>query len=246
VTAGATRTTFVLVHGNAGSFDTWERVQEALPSTAIALPGFGMMADELHAAVIDSFDLSGFVGWVVNGVSDSDGPFVLAGNGIGSLLCGRAALRLGDAVRGVVMTGPVGLPGGHESLGWLARRRAGATFLRFAGRTFGRGKFLRDQLAHPERDPEAAEILLDALRHARGFHLLARLNRPETLAGLRDLRCPVTVLWGDRDGVLPVTRAEEFMTHLPPHARLEIVPDAGHALPLERPDVVARALRDLE
>lgn len=246
MTDRAARPTFVLVHGNAGSSAVWGRVQDRLEAPAVPavdLPGYGRAGADVSWTADGA---AAFVGYLLEVVRFSGGPVVLAGNGIGSILCGHAALRLGDACRGIVMTGPVGLPGGHGSLGWLARHRAGAALLRFAGCTFGRRKFLRDQLAHPDRDPEAARTLLDALRQARGFHLLARLNRPELLEGLRELRCPVTVLWGDRDGVLPVTHTQEFMTYLPPHARLEVIPDAGHALPLERPEVVVRALRDLE
>ena len=226
----------LLVHGTVGSAAIWSRVVAKLApgtTTALDLPGFGANTSILHDPV------EVVVGRV-------DGACILVGNGVGSLIAARAALDLRESVRALVLTGPVGIgDAGHARLAWLSHHRAGAALLRIAGRSFGRRKFLSDQLADPDADPDAAAILLDALRRARGFHVLARLNRPESLEGLRDLRCPVTVLWGDRDGVLPVTRADEFMTHLPPHARLEIVPGAGHALPLERPDLVARAIAEL-
>lgn len=241
----------LLVHGNAGCSAVWHLTDYLLIDTEPCvldidrpdLPGFGESEED---APPDADPLGGYVAWLARRTEEAGAtPFAAAGNGTGALLCAHLALRRPEHVTGIVMTGPVGLRGGHERLGWLARARSGAALLRLTGRTLGRRRFLADQLARPSCDHRARAILLDALRRARGFHLLARLNRPESLAGLRALACPVTVLWGERDGVLPVTRAEEFMTYLPPHARLEVVPRAGHALPLERPDVVARAIADI-
>lgn len=213
----------VLWHGAAGGPRIWERVVAALT------PGVSCVVVDLHASVSEPLG----------------GGHVVAGNGVGALLAGRAALRH-PAVGGVVMAGPVGLAGaGHARLRWLSTHRPGAALLRLAATTVLRRRFLRDHLADPDADPGAAAVLVASFRAARAFHRLARLNRPESLAGLRGLRCPVTVLWGERDGVLPVTRADEFMTFLPAHARLEIVPGAGHALPLERPDLVARTILGL-
>jgi pimeloyl-ACP methyl ester carboxylesterase len=54
---------------------------------------------------------------------------------------------------------------------------------------------------------------------------------------------PTMIIWGDRDGVIPVTHA--YAAHeLMPGSRLEIVEGAGHFLPIERPDLVASLLDD--
>jgi pyruvate dehydrogenase E2 component (dihydrolipoamide acetyltransferase) len=209
---------------------------------AIDLPGFG---DAWFVPAPEEDPVAGYTDLVAREAERLGGPVVLAGNGAGCLLCGRAALRLGPVVRGVVMTGPVGLDGGHARLGRLSRTRAGAALVRWAGISpFGRGKFLRDQLARPAADDEAARILREALVRARGFRHLARVNRPESLAGLAELACPVRILWGDADGVLPVTHAKDFAARIG-RATLEIVPGAAHALPLERPDLVAAAIAAL-
>ncbi|MEY2454266.1 MAG: hypothetical protein QOD92_3840 [Acidimicrobiaceae bacterium] len=54
---------------------------------------------------------------------------------------------------------------------------------------------------------------------------------------------PTLIIWGDRDGVIPVTHG--YAAHeLMPQSRLEIIEGAGHFVPFERPDVVAGLLRD--
>jgi pimeloyl-ACP methyl ester carboxylesterase len=54
---------------------------------------------------------------------------------------------------------------------------------------------------------------------------------------------PTMIVWGDRDGVIPVTHAHAAH-ELMPGSRLEIIEGAGHFLPIEQPDVVAAILDD--
>lgn len=54
---------------------------------------------------------------------------------------------------------------------------------------------------------------------------------------------PTMIVWGDRDAVIPA-RHGEVAHELIPGSRLEMVPGAGHFLPLERPELLDRLLRD--
>jgi pimeloyl-ACP methyl ester carboxylesterase len=54
---------------------------------------------------------------------------------------------------------------------------------------------------------------------------------------------PALLVWGKEDRLVPLVYADEFARRLP-GARVETVSDAGHAPHLERPDVVARLVRD--
>lgn len=54
---------------------------------------------------------------------------------------------------------------------------------------------------------------------------------------------PTLIVWGERDAVIPVSHAHEAHA-LMPGSRLEVVPGAGHFLPLERPELLDRLLRD--
>jgi pimeloyl-ACP methyl ester carboxylesterase len=54
---------------------------------------------------------------------------------------------------------------------------------------------------------------------------------------------PTLIVWGDRDGVIPVEHA--YSAHeLLPDSRLEIVEGAGHFLPFEQPELLELLLRD--
>jgi pimeloyl-ACP methyl ester carboxylesterase len=54
---------------------------------------------------------------------------------------------------------------------------------------------------------------------------------------------PTMIVWGTRDAVIPVEHAQ--VAHdLMPGSRLELVDGAGHFLPIERPELLDRLLRD--
>jgi pimeloyl-ACP methyl ester carboxylesterase len=66
-------------------------------------------------------------------------------------------------------------------------------------------------------------------------------NRPDSRPGLSAIRCPVLVLVGDSDGLVPVARSEEIVAAIP-GSSLVVVPECGHLSTLERPEAVNRAL----
>ncbi len=72
----------------------------------------------------------------------------------------------------------------------------------------------------------------------------AIMGRQDHRAMLAQLPMPVRVMVGQQDRVTPPALSEALAA-LIPQARLEIVEDAGHMIPREQPQAVARALRDL-
>lgn len=58
---------------------------------------------------------------------------------------------------------------------------------------------------------------------------------------LEQLRLPVQLLCGEHDRVTPPARSQE-LAHWIPGARLDVVPGAGHMLPLEQAQAVVKAL----
>jgi pimeloyl-ACP methyl ester carboxylesterase len=54
---------------------------------------------------------------------------------------------------------------------------------------------------------------------------------------------PTLIVWGDRDAVIPVDHAH-IAHELMPDSHLEIVEDAGHFLPFEQPETLEALLRD--
>lgn len=59
----------------------------------------------------------------------------------------------------------------------------------------------------------------------------------ETLAG-----APVLILSGEADAIIPAADAQR-MHELAPASRVEIIPGAGHMVPVEKPAELAASLR---
>ncbi|WP_028035267.1 alpha/beta fold hydrolase [Chelativorans sp. J32] len=71
----------------------------------------------------------------------------------------------------------------------------------------------------------------------------ALLDRPDARPSLQDIRCPTLLLVGRQDAWSPLAQHEEMQSLLP-HARLEVIEDAGHFAPIERPEAVGAALEN--
>jgi pimeloyl-ACP methyl ester carboxylesterase len=67
---------------------------------------------------------------------------------------------------------------------------------------------------------------------------------PRLLGRLAEVACPTTVLWGERDALIPLTHGRLLAAGIP-GARLVVVAGAGHLLALEHPEVVVDAVRAL-
>ncbi|MCG6904729.1 MAG: alpha/beta hydrolase [Rhodobacter sp.] len=67
-------------------------------------------------------------------------------------------------------------------------------------------------------------------------------RRPDQQSTLRKSKTPALIVCGEHDTLCPIRR-HEFMAHLMPNARLEIIDDAGHLPPLEQPGRVTDLLR---
>ncbi len=89
-------------------------------------------------------------------------------------------------------------------------------------------------------------VLEMALRVGPGAFLeqLALLrSRSDSRPLLTDYNGPLTLMVGQDDTVTPPRLAEE-MKALAPQARLRVIPNAGHYLPLDAPQAVSEALRE--
>jgi len=69
------------------------------------------------------------------------------------------------------------------------------------------------------------------------------LHNPKLRRRLRRIRVPTLVVAGARDGLVPLRVAETFAAEIP-GARLEVIPDAAHWLVYEKPEELARLVRD--
>jgi pimeloyl-ACP methyl ester carboxylesterase len=242
----------VLIHGIGSEWPVWRPVLAALARErdviAVDLPGFGASAPlapgvestvpALAAAVVAHLEALG--------LRDAH----LAGNSLGGWVALEVA-RLGRA-RSVVGISPAGFWNDLErryakavlwSSARLARRLLPLASLAFAT-TAGRTAFLSGMMARPANvGAEDAVASMRAFARAPGFDAtLAWAARPGSgFTGGAEVRCPVTIAWGDRDRLLLPRQARRALAAIP-GARHVVLAGCGHVPMSDDPDLVARAI----
>ncbi len=251
---------FVLVHGLGASQLSWVQVAEGLSGLgrvfAIDLPGFG--ASPLSGRSAGLMDqrrtLSRFIGTL--GVD----RVVLAGSSMGGALSILQAAVEPSSVSGLVLTnsvfpwrfGAIPHPLIMASFGIYATRGLGERFVSWRLHQMDPeqtvGLSLRVLAADPGSIPDdVVRLLVDLARArrddpdvAKAFLQAARSmlrlgRRPETARrALDNIACPVLLLHGRRDRLVPVAFAEaELARH--PEWRGRFFRDLGHIPQMEAP-----------
>jgi len=100
----------------------------------------------------------------------------------------------------------------------------------------GMARALMETVADPARGA--------ALRHLLGRHHADELTRFQSNATFAEgellrLRCPLLILWGAHDRIVPLPD----LRHLPPQSRMVHLAEAGHLPHMETPQAVVTALK---
>lgn len=233
----------ILMHGLLMDRSMWDHAAEALSDAYRVItpdaPGHG---DSETVEVGYTFDDHAIDMW---SFCDALGieTAVFGGQSMGGFTALRNALQRPDKVRGLIL---IDSSAREETAELLPQYEA---FLQVA-LTDGTSEDLANVLflvlfsaafsAAPEGEVWKKKLLaMDAPR----VHAMARavLDRPPILARLDEIRCPAVVIHGDEDIAISVDRAEQTAAGL--NATVVHVPGAGHASPVERPEIVTPAIR---
>jgi pimeloyl-ACP methyl ester carboxylesterase len=203
----------VLVHGLSGSSRWWRRLMRELE------PAF-----DLHPVdVPKTRTLAEAADWLAGWIEAEVERAAVVGHSRGGLVAAKLAAAKPDLVERLALIAPAG--------GEIASTRR-AHVLPLV-RTVAR--------AHPH---VLVNVARDALRS--GPLELWRASGEVTGATVDELgavRVPTLIVWGERDRLLPPSRAEAFRA-LIPDARLVVLPKVGHVPMLEAPREVAAVLAD--
>jgi pimeloyl-ACP methyl ester carboxylesterase len=257
---GPRETTFVLIHGLGGSGVNWVRVAPGLSGLgrvlAPDLPGFGSS----HRTGRDTgvMSLRRFLSRFL--ADRATGQVILCGNSMGGAISILQAAIEPDSAQGLVLTAsafppaaggrphPLAIaafslyrtPGLGERVMKTRLRNLDPDLIVRQGLRFAAADAASippdvvamqvDAARERQTDPEAVTAFLQAARS------LLRLGaRPDVAARAMDaVRCPVLVMHGRRDRLVPVSAARaELAAH--PSWRGRIFPDLGHVPMLEAP-----------
>ena len=242
----------VLIHGIGSCWQVWEpllpELEQRFDVLALSLPGYGKstaLAEEpsvpaLRDAVGRALDEAGFetahlAGWSLGGWIVSELAALGRARSVTNLAPAGLWTKKELAYSHTLLRTTYGLASRIRPLGpRLARTAAGRRAL------FG------VVAAHPERmSPESAVLHLEALVGSPSFipTLDWIASDAEMVAGLPSISCPMAVVWGTRDLVLPYRQAARWK-RLVPHTELITIPGAGHNVMLDDPETCTRVIAD--
>jgi pimeloyl-ACP methyl ester carboxylesterase len=228
------RLPLVLIHGAGGDHLSWPSQLRRLPGCRVFapdLPGHGKSRGHAFQRVGELGQL--LVGWLLElGLSS----FFLAGHSMGGAAALWIARHHPDLLRGLILisTG-ASLPVNLTLIEELATPQGFPT----AVEKVCRWSF------DPGADPRLVESVQKAMLKTRPSALGADFRACDAwdMEGqLAEVRVPTLILVGENDKMTPVRFSEELQQGIR-GAELVVVPGAGHMLPLERPDEVARLLK---
>lgn len=229
----------VLLHMSGVNRHMWEGVVPLLDGSfrcvTVDLPGFGDLADQ-EFTVDSAIDR-------IRSVSDSVGETTVAlvGLSLGGYMAQAYAAENPERVRGVLISG--------ATVPWIGLR--GAAF-RLVGYLLPLLMPVIDRLGtkkyaeslRKDLDPDLAQAIISGgLSPRGGAQVFRRLPGTDYARAMAGFPGPLVIANGENDKIH--RRSEDRFLSLFPDAELIAIPEAGHAVPLDQPELFARAVHTL-
>jgi pimeloyl-ACP methyl ester carboxylesterase len=222
---------FVYLHSTLGEgvrwlpfYDSWARHFTVYVPTH---PGFGQSGgfdqvtsiEDMAFHYVELFDTLGLDEVILGGVS------------LGGWIAAEFAVRWPERVKGLWLSGSPGL--------WLEEHPLPDLF-----RVMASPSQLRDLLFHDPNSYLAKMIISDEPdndRRLAGYQAMTVLARlvwerpydPKLPARLHRVKCPVLLVWGDKDRLVPPAYAAAYQKSLP-QARVQLLPECGHMVMFDK------------
>lgn len=231
----------VMLHGFGASLETWEDWARALSARyrviRFDLPGFGLTGADPTGDYTDARSMK-ILGDLMDQL-DVDRASLI-GNSLGGRIAWNFAALHPDRVINLVLISP----DGFASPGFDYGRQSETPLIMRALPYTAPRSMLKANLAaaygNPEALSEASVIRYHDMMLAPGVRpaILARLSQVflrEPGPTLARIQAPTLLLWGEKDGMIPISNADDYLRDLP-NATLVRLPGLGH-LPFEEDPV---------
>jgi pimeloyl-ACP methyl ester carboxylesterase len=171
--------------------------------------------------------------------------FDLVGSCVGGWIAAELAARHPEKIHKMVLIGAAGLFVQGALIGdvfMMAQPERGSSY---AG--LRQMLFLRDD--HPKAGdlfPDGMGEIEDELRRYQMLRFGSRIgfkppyfyNRP-LRNRLHRITAPALVIWGEHDRMVPLSHGETYVKSMPQAQPLKVIPDAGHSVHVEQPELIA-------
>ncbi len=216
------------LHGLVDRLEIWDRMLAPLSERGrvIRVDQRGHGESEAPAGPYRREDLASDVAAVMKSLG-SEGA-ILLGHSMGGIVSMATALDYPERVAGLVLIGTASQCN-EKVAGWYER-------IALAGEKHGTGGLAKAIYGEKTRKI----VTGDAQGIAHVTRMLKSLHEDPLTPKLAGIRCPVLLLVGETDPMGP--KASSIIGNQLSDARLEVIPDCGHWIHVERPEAVLSAL----
>ena len=237
----------LLVHGGTGSRKHWLRNTAALAEHyrvwAIDLPGFGESL-ELPAG-LDSEQYIDYVYEQLQALTFTQEPFLLGAFSFGSVVSSGLAIKFGERLKKMSIIGPAGFGIKRAvPIDTRSMRSAGSSIE--AQNEVMRHNLKAIMLYYPESITDEMLAMHRVHINETRFDSRPLSLSPLLLANLKQVSCPLQILWGEHDQYAHPKLDERMqMTQQAlPTARIAKIARAGHWAQYENAEDTNRAMLD--
>ncbi len=238
----------VLIHGFSLSCEVWDRNIRELSKThrVIALDfwGCGKTDATTHKPTVAEYPE--FLIWFLDALKIKRAKFV--GHSLGGLLAMQIAHNYPEYVEKLMLVGSAGFTRKvpfHFRLysvpfvgEWIAKPSLKNLQHAFKYNVYKKGSVPEeyiDMLFNYSQKPDGAKHTLNLARSGMGMFGFDRKLIKEIKSKIKDIKCPVLLLWGKNDRILSHKSTVEAKK-LMPHAKVELLEECGHLPQLEYPE----------
>jgi pimeloyl-ACP methyl ester carboxylesterase len=238
----------ILLHGFGASLHTWEPWARSLTSEyrviRFDMPGAGLSDPDPDGDYSDARSMR-----VLTAVMDHFGiaKASLIGNSMGGKIAWKFAAAFPDRVDKLVLISPDGFASPGEEYG---KRQPVPSMVRLMRYALPK-PLLKMNLQPAYGDP--AKLTDDILTRYHDLLLgpgnrdamIARMEQTELVEPeplLRSIMAPTLLLWGQKDAMIPVANADDYLKSLP-NAKLVVLPGLGHLPQEEAPETSVVSLK---
>lgn len=238
----------IMIHGFGSSLQTWEPWARALaPEFRVIrfdLPGSGLSAPDSTGDYSDARSVALVLALMERLHLQRA---TLVGNSIGGRIAWRLAATYPDRIDKLVLISPDGFASPGYDYGKTPVVPATMGLMRYVLPKPLLRASLRPAYGDPSAlRPETVTRYYDLMLAPGGRNVLLERLKQGVLTDprpfLHRIQAPVLLLWGERDGMIPIANARDYLQALP-NARLVTYPRLGHVPQEEDPDGFIGALR---
>lgn len=252
--------TIIFIHGLATYLPSWQKNIEVLKKhyrcIAIDLPGYGRSSKSLYPPTMS------FYADVINQLTNQLNleSVILAGHSMGAQVSITTALKYPGKVEALILAAPAGFETFNEQeASWIkaiftpeAVASATPAQIRFNyGLNFYKMPadvefMIEDRL----KMTECSDFMMYCKTISAGVSSM--LNEP-VFEQLKHIKQPVVVIYGENDALIPNQILHKSMTTTEvatkgsaeiPNSQLEMIPECGHFVPFEKPDIFNKVTID--